>query len=111
MFNNLAVILAQAAAPVDASGRINGFLDTGLGRFIQTILVVAGFVVVIWSLSKVVMKALQGNTTGALKSFLIGLFLAALFFNLSLIGTFIDWASALWGGVADTGETVVNDAK
>lgn len=107
--SNLTLLLAQVQQE-SATEQINDFLDGGVGQFIKVVLVTFGFVVVIFSLSKVVMKALQGNTTGAVKSFLIGLFLAALLFNLAFIGNFIDWASGLWGAVADTGTEVISDA-
>lgn len=107
MYNQLMVLATQKTA----STEITTFLGSGVGRFIQAILVVVGFIVVIFSLVKVVTKGMQGNVTGALKSFFIGLFLAALFFNLAFIGTFIDWASALWEGVGNTGSTVVSSAK
>ena len=56
------------------------------------------------------MNSMKGNAAGAVKSLVIGILLAALLFNLALVGDFIDWASGLWTSVADTGGEVISDA-
>lgn len=107
--SNLYLTLAQVQS-TDASDAINNFLDGGIGSFLRVVLATFGFVVVIFTLAKVVMNSMKGNAAGAVKSLVIGILLAALLFNLALVGDFIDWASGLWTSVADTGGEVISDA-
>jgi hypothetical protein len=96
------------ASKKSAATEAGNFFSSGIGAVLQSVLIVVGLAVIIFSLFKVVMKALQGNTTGAVKSLAMGLFLAALFFSPVFIGSIIDVVVNVWSSVVGTAESVTS---
>lgn len=86
----------------DNATRAAGFFNTPIGKVISAGLVIFGFVVLIFTIFRVVMNALKGNTTGALKNLVIGIFLSFLLFRPAFIGNFIDWAGYVWENITGT---------
>ncbi len=107
-----ALILATTAPSSGSNAeRAKTFFDSDIGSVISAGLVILGFIVVIFTIVKVVMTALKGNSTGAIKNLAIGLFVASILFNPSFIGNFIDWTSNVWEAVFGTAESITDKDK
>ena len=101
--------LVLATTGSDNASRAQRFFDTPIGKVITAGLVIFGFIVLIFTIFRVVMNALKGNTTGALKNLVIGIFISFLLFRPAFIGNFIDWAGYVWENITGSARDLTSN--
>lgn len=108
LINSAILATTNTTGNTTARDAAANFFSEGIGDFISNVLVLLGFVVLIFAIAKIVMSTLKGNATGAIKNLVIGIALAGILFYPELLGSFVDWARGVWGFFATNADSITD---